>query len=372
MPSPSARRSKPAHTLTPLAAAFFCGIIAFSILPLLGCGGLPTPWLPGDAAVEAENAESLESNQRITRVPIPAENVPVVDTLKLVGDIGNAPLPYADLNCPGSSGRVSYSFYISAVEVTNEDYATFLNAVASKNDPGGLYDDRMGFSLLGGIQKTETSAGFVYSIRANMTNKPVNFISWECAAQFCNWLQHGRPTGPGAADATLRGTYDLTLDNPYLQAVRAPGAVWALPSGDEWIKAALFDPTRPTADKYWTYATRSDVAPIAATASSSGVISNPGPNVVNYLRTANWNGATLGDVTSVGSAGAASASYYGLMDMHGNVGEWSEKIDCADPVGRYILGGSYYNMILTGPIGAPVDPNHRAPTIGFRIVFIPG
>lgn len=51
-----------------------------------------------------------------------------------------------------------------------------------------------------------------------------------------------------------------------------------------------------------------------------GDISNPGANVANYGNGADWNGL-VGNVTTVGSAGPLSYSFYGTADQAGNVFE---------------------------------------------------
>ena len=56
-----------------------------------------------------------------------------------------------------------------------------------------------------------------------------------------------------------------------------------------------------------------------------GNISNPGANVANYFNGADWN-ALDGNVTTVGSAGPLSYSFYGTADQGGNVSEWNEAL----------------------------------------------
>ena len=43
------------------------------------------------------------------------------------------------------------------------------------------------------------------------------------------------------------------------------------------------------------------------------------------IRGADWNGQD-GNVTTVGTAGAGSASFYGTFDQGGNVWEWNEAV----------------------------------------------
>ena len=63
-----------------------------------------------------------------------------------VGDINNN----ADSN---GFGSVNYGYYLAKYEVTNSEYAEFLNSVA-KTDTNGLYINNMSFSLYGGITRT--------------------------------------------------------------------------------------------------------------------------------------------------------------------------------------------------------------------------
>ena len=67
------------------------------------------------------------------------------------------------------------------------------------------------------------------------------------------------------------------------------------------------------ADDYWLYPTRSNNEPTVATADETGNVNNATDNVANYLRGADWNGQD-GNVTTVGSGGAGSASFHGAFD----------------------------------------------------------
>ncbi len=72
-----------------------------------------------------------------------------IDTV-LVGNTGN--LPYDT-----GLGAVDYEYRIGTTEVTNAQYAAFLNAKAA-SDPLGLYDMFMGFpSAFGGITRNGSS-----------------------------------------------------------------------------------------------------------------------------------------------------------------------------------------------------------------------
>ncbi len=138
----------------------------------------------------------------------------------------------------------------------------------------------------------------------------MNYVSFFDAMRFTNWLENGQPTG---GSGTESGVY--TIGNG-LNETRAPGATFFIPSEDEWYKAAYHQPAAQggDADDYWLYPTASNSVPTIATANALGDISNPGANVANYNLGADWNGQN-GNVTTVGSAGPLSASFYGTFDQ---------------------------------------------------------
>ena len=133
--------------------------------------------------------------------------------------------------------------------------------------------------------------------------------------------------------------------------IRNAGANWWIPNDNEWYKAAYFDP-RDTASggppgnsHYWLHATKTIGTPTAATADSTGNIANPGPTTVNYNLNANWNGsAPFGNVTTVGSAGPSSASYFGTFDQAGNAAEHNDTPTQFGPGTRVVRGGQYTSL----------------------------
>jgi sulfatase modifying factor 1 len=74
-----------------------------------------------------------------------------------VGDPGNAADTAVMNDHTTGYGSVSYAYRISKYEVTNAQYAEFLNAVASSNDFAGLYDAQMS-GPQGGIVQNDLSA----------------------------------------------------------------------------------------------------------------------------------------------------------------------------------------------------------------------
>jgi len=298
-----------------------------------------------------------------------------IDTVP-IGDPGNA--GNRDFGLTGSKrpeyplGSVDYVYRIGKFEVTNAEYVEFLNAVA-KTDTHGLYNHAMGTRVRGGIVRSGTRGNYSYAVRRNMANKPVTFTSFWDETRFTNWLHNGQPVGPQDSTTTEDGAYTLGgVTNPVNTEIsRNVGAKWFIPSQNEWYKAAFFQPASKGGDpsNYWLYTTASNVPPTIATATATGDISNPGSNVVNHARGANWNGTTIGNVTTVGSAGPASASYYGTFDQAGNVWDRYERILHSDNR-RGIWGGGWIN----NPSNACAcheahswDVSSESSEVGFRV-----
>ncbi len=286
-----------------------------------------------------------------------------------VGDPGNSNDTVNGVN--PNYGAVADTYRIGKYEVTNAQYTEFLNTVDSTGaNPNGIYNANMGSNARGGITLTPGAAnGSKYSVRANMGNKPVNFVSWYDAARFANWMHNGQGAG-----STESGAYSLT-GNTGLPTRNSNSTIW-LPSEDEWYKAAYYDPSASGpagADDYWLYPTRSDSAPTGSAANVMGDISNPGTNVANYNFGADWN-ALDGNVTTVGSAGVAgtdSESYYGTTDQGGNVWEWNESIIGSS---RGLRGGSFsdfgdFFLRSSGRIDG--GPSIESNVVGFRLASVP-
>jgi hypothetical protein len=169
-------------------------------------------------------------------------------------------------------GGVSYSYGIGEFDVTVSQYVTFLNAV----DPHGknlhdLYNDDMGPTVwpqYGSVRYASgAGTGQHYSVAyPQWADKPFNFGDFRRAVRFVNSLDNGTvlartQSSSGAftyasytvrlSRNTERGMYDL--GNPATTRTGSSGFV--LPSNDEWVKAAYYDPKHGGTDSYWAYPT---------------------------------------------------------------------------------------------------------------------
>jgi formylglycine-generating enzyme required for sulfatase activity len=275
---------------------------------------------------------------------------------------------------------------MSKYEITNAQYAYFLNMVAAKEDPHHLFKDEMQSSARGGITRwVQTNGRFCYVAKSFMTDKPVNHITFYDVARFTNWLENWERTQNPIGATTEKGTYNMADPLLYINnQSRNPKAIWALPNGNEWLKAAYYDH-----GVYHFFAAGLGDEPFFGGATPTGQMSPSGFNFANYAAAANWpSGMTGGNVVSVGSAGGMSA--YGVSDMNGNVYELTEQVVClANLCGRDVRGGSYASnhsgfsngiplvsglLIFYAYIWDGLDPsNNPGPiaytdTMGFRVV----
>ena len=273
---------------------------------------------------------------------------------------------------PGAAfglGKVNANFLIGKYEVTNNQYAGFLNAKAAIGDPLELYNPEMSTHPTGGIVRVgvgTTVDPYVYLVLPFMGSKPANFVSFYDAMRFSNWMHNGMGSGD-----TESGSYLLLGGTPIptngTTVVRGLGARVVVPTEHEWYKAGHYNPATLF---YSSYATGTSTVPTPAAATPTGGVFNPGANVVNYLNGADWGGQD-GNVTTVGGAGSESESFYSCADMNGNVSEWNEtKFLWSGLQYRVNRGGDYSldeSIMEPGHFGI-VLPHHEASTIGFRVV----
>ena len=256
-----------------------------------------------------------------------------------IGNPGNAADPTTGY------GSVSYTYNIGTYEVTNAQYAAFLNAKAA-SDPFGLYNTNMAGSF-GGITRSGSAGSYTYSTDSGRANNPVNFVSFWDATRFANWLHKGQGSGD-----TETGAYTLTPGGISANTItRNAGWQWAVTSEDEWYKAAFHQPASQggDSDNYWQYPTSSNTKPVA------GVDAN--------------YGHVIGNTTPVG---IFAPNFYGTFDMGGNVWEMNDTI-----IGerRGLRGGMFTanrnGFNLRSENRSNLSPATESETRGFRVVQVP-
>ena len=280
-----------------------------------------------------------------------------------VGDPGNKP-------DKTGHGAVAYAFQISKHEITVAQYAEFLNAVAAKGDPHGLWNVNMGSALLtdnnqGGIRKDlpvfinriGAAGAFHYQIVAGHERKPVVYVSFLDAMRFVNWLHNGQDRGD-----TETGAYHIAKHGGL--ARHEPGAKAWISTEDEWYKAAYFQPRSKGGSEgdYWLYPTRSNEQP---TFRAEGATE---PNSANFSQK-DVDNIPAGTYTRMFAAGSypGSGSYYGTFDQGGNAWEWTEAI--VFDTQRGMRGGCVAHTFekMKSPVRTSSKPEKEYPDTGFRL-----
>ena len=264
-----------------------------------------------------------------------------------VGDAGNT----ADTS---GFGTVTTTYRISETEVTNTQYAEFLNAV----DPTGanalgFYNSNMTEDATnGGIGFDVTNpVGTRYLPKLGFTDKPVNYVSFYDALRFTNWLHNGQGSGDTETGAyTLLGGTETPSNGT--SVTRNAEATIFLTSEDEWYKAAYYAAASTT---YFEYPTGSDTQ---TSCDANPLLSNA----------ANCGGA-VGGVSDVG-AYTASASPAGTFDQGGNVWEWNEAIIGGSLRGQ--RGGAFSRdpMFLAASERNAGLPTFEDDSMGFRVASV--
>jgi sulfatase modifying factor 1 len=284
-----------------------------------------------------------------------------IDTVP-IGNAGNA----GEVQSNGIFGAVSTNYRIATTEVTNAQYVSFLNAVAS-SDPLTLYNPLMTSRSRGGIVRSGSSGSYSYSVKPDVSSggpggtnytygdKPVIFVSWYDAARFTNWINNGANVGA----STETGAY--TMANG-VSVSRNNGSTWFLPTEDQWYKAAYYD---GTAGVYYDYPTKSNTAP------DNQIPANDSGNSANYY----VGGFTQDESYPLTTVGAytLSKSPYGTADQGGNVWEWTEKYTSSSST-RVRRGGAFDSIGSTELNAANRDgiaPTSETDDMGFRLATIP-
>ncbi|MBY0263411.1 MAG: formylglycine-generating enzyme family protein, partial [Phycisphaerales bacterium] len=204
---------------------------------------------------------------------------------------------------------------------------------------------------------------------------PVGNISWRMAAMYCNWLHNNKRTD---RDAFLSGAYDVSTfgfsgvaftD----QAARSPGARFFIPTWDEWLKAAHYDPNKGGQDQggWWAYSTTSDTAPVGGPPAGF-----PGTTAPAGQVNAGWRDANGTQYSVPLGAYANVQSPWGLLDAAGGTSEWTEEVlggAPGDPLNR-VYEGSWWTdgpLIADGiwSMGSQF-PNVSTFDLGFRIASV--
>lgn len=396
---------------------------------------------PGDYTIDNVTLTISPSEDRLNVVGVAPSLVPqgaVVDvrleSAATLTSPGASPGPNGDFALVPlddvQTGGPQYDYWIGRKEVTNAEYAAFLNSARNAvdtDDPNPL-SDYLYFDLISGsvfLGSTQlatigvgpppgpdvlvydlslghiTYSGASYLVEPGYENHPVVGVSWFGAVKYCNWRSRteGIPEsllayreGPNSSLASWRPVtasideWTTTGLTPNARAKLVTNTLgYRLPMDDEaaqaaayneWYKAAaarLDDLGNPTFDSIYGFG-RNTLNDVDANFLDSGDTEENETTPV-----AHFNGVaslfalpilcppvSIDPVLTVKSENA-----YGLSDACGNVAEWMQDFGTG-PGDRAVRGGSWRTGVgdpaLRTDARVAIPPATAANDVGFRLV----
>lgn len=229
-----------------------------------------------------------------------------------VGAVGNA--PWQGNGTPGDRavgrGSVNYEYRIGKYEVKSNEWAEFF--AAALNRPAG--------DSIPHVVAPFTTGGFANPWAAT------SGITWRTAAIYCNWLHNGKATN---REAFLSGAYDVStfgFATPFGfsdQRERSPGARYFIPSWDEWLKAAHYDPNKLNGDGsvggWWVSSNSTDIPLTYGPPPSFG---GDGTGMAN----GGFNLPGFAEIQIPLNSYPTVQTPWGLIDAAGMTSEWTEYV----------------------------------------------
>lgn len=284
-----------------------------------------------------------------------------------IGATGNATYDRVDpFDYVAGRGSVDYTYRLGRTEVTTSQWLEFINAALARPDPLPLDITR---PVVWGaeLDPTYNGPGERYRLASGVANAgslAAGGIPWRTGAVFCNWLHNNKAT---TEDAFMNGAYDVStfgdLDPIGFtdQAAHNPDARYWIPTLDEWLKGAYYDPNKDGVGGWWLSPNGTD---------------NPIQYGVPGVGDANAGFTLPGQSEFLIPLGAypQTSSPWGLLDLAGFTKEYTESIfpDPNNPGMQTarITAGSYWTNGWVGgdlpyQIGASL-PAHSDLIVGFR------
>jgi formylglycine-generating enzyme required for sulfatase activity len=210
------------------------------------------------------------------------------------------------------------SYMIGKYEVTNAQYAEFLNDA----DPTSQH-----WVTTMEIGRSGSSGSYSYTPVEGKEQYPVLYVSYYDAEAYCLWKS------------------------------QKTGLNYHIPNKYQWQKAAAWDPVQ---QKFWTYGYQNTAINCSWCNCYTSVSCYNGTTPVGYFN---------------GTGGRNDArSYYGCYDMSGNVGEWTTEVaqvggGFISRGGRYDTLSSWCTVTYTNPYGYGETPSTRYRDIGIRLLL---
>lgn len=245
-----------------------------------------------------------------------------------IGDVGNPETTFIDYSGHTVTyGAVDYEYRIGKFEVSIAEFQMAVGAGGGKRET--FWNDGIGT----GADRTVGS------------DAPVCNVNLYEAMKYCNWRTSGNINN-GLYQNNGDGTWGIRYDRS--TAIETLGTFYAVPTDDEWFKAAYW-----TGSGYSLYADGTNVQPMQDDGTGIG-----------------WNYDYAYDIPNqVRKVTVGALEQNGTVNMMGNVAEWTEGEFPEIRYGGY-RGGSYIDSHMQSTwSGGGVTL--EAVNVGFRVVQIP-
>ncbi len=189
------------------------------------------------------------------------------DRWVLVDDRDNIPYKGDDpFSLIEGRGSVPYDFRISRYEITTDDWLEFVHTFSTMSDE---LDELVTGSIRWGAWVDFSYQGpgnrYVHNPQHEFPGRAPIKVQWRQIAMYCNWLHNGKSSDPasihiGAYDTSTFGKHDGGWTD---QSTRSCDARFWIPSLDEYLKSAHYDPDKNSQGAgWWAYGHSSDEPPV--------------------------------------------------------------------------------------------------------------
>ncbi len=277
-------------------------------------------------------------------------------------------------------GSVGYEYNIGRTEVPSSLFVEFYSALYARSTPVPIPVNLVEpFRWGGEVDTSYAGPGTRFRLRTDVANAamlPVGGIDWRTCAILCNWLHNNKSLD---ANAFLNGAYDVSTFSPVPfptftdQRTHHPDARYWIPTWDEWLKAAHYDPNKQNSDGtlggWWIQPNATDI-PL-----TYGLPASLGGSPLNQAN-AGFQTPQQVEYTVPLKAYMGVQSPWGLWDVAGGAREWTEEIFEVIPgqPSSRIFDGTGWGSIGTasdfiyGRGGA--TPNASSTSYGLRIASL--